>query len=111
MLIGRRIYKLKPFLVVPQRAISISVPFHQSNNIIKFSDNIENIFQNNAVSKLIQQIPSSLSHIWHSIENQANLWDGILFSSTMKKRRAKMNKHKLRKRNKKMRFNTKSSRR
>lgn len=37
--------------------------------------------------------------------------DSVWFSSTMKKRRAKMNKHKLRKRNKKLRFNTKPSRR
>ena len=34
----------------------------------------------------------------------------ILLSSTMKKRRAKMNKHKLKKRSKKMRKNTKISR-
>ena len=36
--------------------------------------------------------------------------DSILMSSTMKKRRAKMNKHKLRKRMKKLRKNTKISR-
>jgi hypothetical protein len=41
----------------------------------------------------------------------SSIWDGILLSSTMKKRRTKMNKHKLKKRKKKMRFNTKSSRR
>lgn len=40
-----------------------------------------------------------------------NIWNGIWLSSTMKKRRSKMNKHKLRKRRKKLRFNTKSSRR
>jgi hypothetical protein len=36
--------------------------------------------------------------------------DSILLSSTLKKRRAKMNKHKLKKRMKKMRKNTKISR-
>jgi hypothetical protein len=35
---------------------------------------------------------------------------GVWLTSTMRKRRSKMNKHKLRKRRKKMRFNTKQSR-
>jgi hypothetical protein len=39
-------------------------------------------------------------------KSSENLW----LSSTMKKRRMKMNKHKLKKRRKKLRYNTKSSR-
>lgn len=52
-----------------------------------------------------------LSLITDMKEAVSDIMDGIFFSSTRKKRRAKMNKHKLRKRNKKRRFNTKASRR
>ena len=46
----------------------------------------------------------------HDIINLVEENSNILMSSTMKKRRAKMNKHKLKKRSKKMRKNTKISR-
>ena len=37
-------------------------------------------------------------------------WDGIVFNSTLKKRRSKIKKHKLKKRRKGLRFNSKLSR-
>jgi hypothetical protein len=43
-------------------------------------------------------------------DNSCDINDAILFSSTKKKRRTKMNKHKLKKRRKALRMNTKLSR-
>ena len=68
-------------------------------NIYNNNDNIDDISNDN------------LDNL-DNFDNLDNLDDnsGIWYSSTMKKRRIKMNKHKLKKRRKLRRFNTKKSR-
>ena len=80
-----------------------------------FIDTIQSLRSRSMIIPLVQYEQISAFEVMSKIENIQetirDLWNGLFLSSTMKKRRAKMNKHKLRKRNKKLRFNTKPSRR
>ena len=89
--------------------ISLRAPIDISKGFIT-SSNSSNIYT--TMNNILYNIKNTLLPLSISYNTNTNddVFDGIMMSSVVKKRRMKMNKHKLKKRRKLMRMNTKQSR-
>ena len=68
------------------------------------------VISKNSLETIVALVKSEGRKTITKISKSILTWSGIVFNSTLKKRRSKIKKHKLKKRRKGLRFNTKLSR-
>ena len=94
---------------VGKREFSVYLGHHEPNVTEVWGNSLRKIF-NDLSYKWSNNVGIIIDNLGLDLGRDSSSWNGVMQCSTMRKRRAKMNKHKLKKRRKRIRMNTKQTR-